>query len=293
MGRVKNRKLNETLRKNNRSYIHFYNRFVNMAVTRFKWTGLPETIDERYLEMNLFGKGYCLFFKDDVVGYLALPCTLNGPMDVYDIPIRRMAYASNGYNIWRDKNDSVIIYNNSIHGNYVLDGEYYADKLFQLDRAMDVNAAQQKFPFFVKCDDDDYFTLKQAMEKYEGFQPFIFSTKSMDLKNSFQTFPVTVPYICGNLNTLKQSVWDEALEFLGIPSSREKKERKITSELSAENGAAASSQNSDLFMRKQACRMINAMFPELNVNCEFNYDAFKDIAAAGEPEETEPEREVE
>ena len=35
------------------------------------------------------------------------------------------------------------------------------------------------------------------------------------------------------------------------------------------------------------------MFPELNVDCEFNYDAFKDIATAGEPEETEPEREVE
>ena len=36
---------------------------------------MPDTIDERFLELALFSMGMAVFFKDEVMGYLALRTT--------------------------------------------------------------------------------------------------------------------------------------------------------------------------------------------------------------------------
>ena len=95
----------------------------------FEWKNLPETVDPRFLELTLFAKGQAVFFKDDVMGYLALPVAINGTWNVYNIPKSRRPYATNGYqNILNDKN-SVIIYNNYTHTNSMLDVEMFSRRL--------------------------------------------------------------------------------------------------------------------------------------------------------------------
>lgn len=36
----------------------------------YKWEGLPDTIDERFLELTLFDNGYGLYFRDEIIGDL-------------------------------------------------------------------------------------------------------------------------------------------------------------------------------------------------------------------------------
>ena len=57
-----------------------------MAMSRGHWSNMPKTIDLRYLEQTLITQGSCVFFKDDVLGYLCLPVVLNGKLDVYGNP---------------------------------------------------------------------------------------------------------------------------------------------------------------------------------------------------------------
>ena len=59
---------------NNQTYLMYYNRLKELALNLFKWINLPDTIDERYLELTLYEQGQAVFFRDDVLGYLALQC---------------------------------------------------------------------------------------------------------------------------------------------------------------------------------------------------------------------------
>ena len=100
---------------NNRTYLYYYNRLTELAISMFEWKNLPASVDERFLELTLFSDGVAIFFKDEVLGELALQTTTRGKFNVYRIPTERRAYASNGYNKELDINNSVIIYNNMLH----------------------------------------------------------------------------------------------------------------------------------------------------------------------------------
>lgn len=63
---------------------------------------------------------------------------------MYRIPVNRRAYAVNGYQRNLNNKDSVIIYNNYLHTNSRLDAVMFAKRLYNLDRAIDVNANAQK-----------------------------------------------------------------------------------------------------------------------------------------------------
>ena len=52
--------------KNNRTYDYYFYRLRDLAISRYKWHNLPDSVDERFLELCLFDKGMCVFFKDEV-----------------------------------------------------------------------------------------------------------------------------------------------------------------------------------------------------------------------------------
>ena len=45
---------------NNATYIQYYNRLIELSIAMFDWTGLPDTIDPRFLELTLFKYGRVL-----------------------------------------------------------------------------------------------------------------------------------------------------------------------------------------------------------------------------------------
>ena len=71
---------------NSRSYINYYERLKNIAMNMFEWQNLPDSVDVRWLEWCLFEFGYCLFFEDEVMGYLTLNCSIGGRLNVYRTP---------------------------------------------------------------------------------------------------------------------------------------------------------------------------------------------------------------
>ena len=47
----------ESAYMNNRTYLQYYNRLTELAISMFEWKNLPDTIDPRFLELALFGDG--------------------------------------------------------------------------------------------------------------------------------------------------------------------------------------------------------------------------------------------
>ena len=283
----KNKRRGEAVIDNKLIYNHYYNRLMELAISRFQWNNLPDTVDARFLEITLCNYGFAIFFKDEVMGYLALKSMINGPLNVYNIPIRRKAYANNGYQKELNESDSVIIYNNMMHTNVNTDLKIFADKLYQIDRTLMVNINAQKTPVAILCDENQRLTMMNLYAKYEGNEPFIFGSKNLDLK-SIQSINTQAPYIADKLWETKTQLWNEAMTYLGISNvSMVKKERLVTDEVSRNMGATVASRYSELSERQRACDRINKMFG-LNVSVEFNSDvlAYADEEIIGDESQT-------
>lgn len=256
---------------NNRTYMQYYNRLTELSISMFEWKNLPPTVDPRFLELTLFSDGMAVFFKDPVLNELVLQCMISGPLDVYRIPKNRTAFASNGYRMELTEKNSVIIFNNMLHTNSILDVEMFSKRLYNLDRAIDVNANAQKTPILIQCTENERLTMKNLYEQYDGNQPFIFGDKALNTVG-IKVLKTDAPYVADKLYELKTQIWNEALTYLGISNTNiMKKERMITDEVQRNQGGVIASRYSRLDSRKQACKKINEMF-NLNIDVDYRED---------------------
>ena len=257
---------------NNATYIQYYNRLIELSIAMFDWTGLPDTIDPRFLELTLFKYGQAVFFEDEVMGYLALTNAVQGGFDVYGYPVASRAYSPyNNYQKNLTLDDSVIIYNNYLRTPSSLDVEVFARRLYNLDRVIDVNANAQKTPVLIKCAETQRLTMKNLYKEFDGNSPVIFGDNGLNDAN-FTVLSTEAPYVADRIYQLKIQIWNEALTYLGISNINvQKKERLITDEVSRNMGGVIASRYSRLNARQNACEKINKMFG-LNVWCEYRDD---------------------
>ena len=278
-------------------------RLSELAMSMFEWKNLPDTIDSRFLEYTLFYEGAAIFFKDadlDIIGksldtekdkeeiivennddevhkydtsgsYLALQVMLGGDLDVYRVPRSRTAY-SVGYQYPNlNKDNSVIIWNNMLRMPEYPRMMFYAQKLYEIDRTIDVNVKAQKTPVAIMCNENERLTMRNVYEQYDGNQPFIFGAKDLDL-NQFTVLKTDAPYVADKLQELKVEIWNEALTCLGISNINvQKKERMVTDEVTRNMGGVIASRHSRMDMRRMACDDINRMFG-LNIQVEYRED---------------------
>ena len=270
MGRAKRENWESAL-LNNRTYLQYYNRLLELAINMYEWKNLPKTVDERFLELTLFSDGMAVFFRDDILGDLCLQCMIGGNLDVYRIPIERTAYATNGYQMRLNNTNSVIIFNNYTHTNSMLDIEMFARRLYEIDRTIDVNVKAQKTPVLIRATENQRLTLKNLYMQYDGNEPFIFGDKNLDM-DGIKALKTDAPYVADKLNILKRQIWNEALTYLGIENSNtEKKERLVSDEVTTNLGGVEAQRFCRLNARRQAAKQINKMFG-LNIQVDFRQD---------------------
>lgn len=253
---------------NFKTYNDYHDRLMELALNVFEWENLPPTVDERFLELTLYDMGYCLYFNDEIIGNLALTCTIGGRLDVYRIPIMRSAYAQNGYRKMCTKNNSVLIYNNYLHTPTALSIDLFAKRLYEIERAIDVNVKAQKTPVAILASEQQRLTMQNLYMQYDGNEPFIFGDKNMDIDN-IKPIVTNAPFVADKLQILKHQIWNEALTFCGIENSnQDKKERLVSDEVGSNYGNIEAQRNVMLNARKQAVKQINAMFGT-NINVKF------------------------
>lgn len=273
------------------SYTQYFNRLTELSVSMFDWIGLPPSVDPRYLELALFSQGAAVFFQDEVLGFLALKSTINGPLNVYRIPTRRRAYADNGYNKVLTDRDSVLIYNNMLHNNSVLDVKLFAKRLADLDQTIDVNARAQKTPVLIQCSENERLSMINLYKEFDGNSPVIYGDKALNARG-LTVLNTGAPYVADKLYELKTQIWNEALTYLGISNiTVQNRERMVIDQVARNQGGVVASRYSRLESRRQACRQINAMFG-LEVWCDFREDYDPDLGTDAGDDDPEVNEEV-
>lgn len=258
----------ESAHLNRQTFDYYYFHLMELATACFHWKNLPDTIDPRFLEMCLFYKGMCVFFKDPVIGYLALQLLPGGTWNVYDIPTKRIAYGSNGYRMNLTAENSVIIFNNYSRMGTAPAIEMYANRLSNIARTIDVNVLAQKTPKILACSENQRLTLQNLYKEYMGNEPFIFGDKHLEV-TPITSLDTSTPFVSDKLQMIKRQMYNEALTYLGIENNNsEKAERLVTNEGISNVSPVQAARFTRLNPRQEACEQINRMFG-LNISCEY------------------------
>lgn len=269
----------ESTRLNNATYQYYYRRLFGLSISCFEYKNLPESVDERFMELALFADGNALFFEDPAMGHLCLRSANVGPLNVYGIPMQRHAYASNGYNADRTEKDSVIIYDNYERWPLQPAVAMYAYRLYIIERAIDTNVNAQRTPLLIQCDEEERLSFVNLMKQYEGNIPFIFATRGLNIEG-VKVFPTDAKYVGKDLQELKQQIWNEALTMIGIANANfVKRERLLSDEVARSMGGVIASRYSRLESRRDAVDKINDMFGlNIEVNFRDTTDEYRQIA---------------
>ena len=254
--------------RNTIAFDHYYNQLLNLAMSCFEWSNLPEEIDERYLELTLCQEGKIAYFDDDVMGNIVMKYAENAQPNIYNNPVRIHAYSHTGYSRMLEFDEFEPIFNNYTRTPIIFDLKWYAEKLAAIDRTIEINVNAQKTPVILKVDPNNRFSLVNMFEQYNGNTPLIVADRSLDMEG-MQVMKLDAPYVAEQLNDLKAGIMNECLTMLGIDNSNlNKKERLITNEVVTNLGNVMAMRYTRLDARREAVERINKKF---GTNIEVDY----------------------
>lgn len=258
---------------NDLQFRFYYEWLEQMACSIYRWEGLPPEIDQRFLEMTLFDRGLSVFFYDEAYdAFFSCTGTPSGAINMYQNPLRYIAYGADSFQRNLEASDCVPIWNNYLRRPDQNAMMIYARRLADIDRTIDVNLNGQKTPIFAVVPESQRQTVKQLMQQWSGNEPIIIGADGMFDPSAITYLNAGIPFITPDLLKAKQTIWAEIMTYLGIQNTNiSKAERVQSAEVSANDGQIEASRLVRLNCRRMACEEINRKYG-LSVWCDMNAD---------------------
>lgn len=272
-----------------------------ICANRFSWKGLPDEIDTRFLELQLFRQALCVFFFDtEYDRYFALRGSGAGHWNMYDNPITFQVTGNSMINRTLQagnplyKSEIAIVNGEPVETKTLIrDGcvpiwantlrapdwdivLLQATKLAEIEQTIEVNLKAMRKPFLFAVDDNERQSFTNLWRQHQEGQPVIFGTQALgdSLDEKVKLFDLGIDKeIVLNLQISKSKIWNETMTLLGINNAnQEKRERLVADEVSANDSQIMAVRNSALSAREYAVEWINKMY-NLNVKVEWNETA--------------------
>lgn len=241
----------------------------NIAINIFEWkrkNGEPlETISEgltsTQIEEELYDEGTSLFFKDENIGYMALPVAPASTLNVYKKPTKFRAIGNN-YNKEYDVDNSVLIKNNTLKKATAEIIDFYTGKLADIELTKDLHRNAHKTPLVLETTEDTLLTAKNIFKKIHANEPVIFKNKTRgEGEVGVSVLNANVSYINDKLEDDYHNYEARILTALGLDNYVEDKHERVQSaEVESQQEYIISSFRASLNERKKACEKINNMF---------------------------------
>lgn len=282
------KQLKENQLSNFRTYEMYLREMLTLAENVFEFENLPDFIDVAFLNKKLLRDGSIAFFKDEVLGVIALPYTVMGTLDIYQRPQKIMAIAPNGsYRRILNPEEYVIMYDNNGRYPLFLDITQYAERIALDTRTIDINILQQRTPRFWKTSSDKERSIRDIINNVDGLENTVLTYEDINL-DDIQLILQPAPYVADKIDIQKEKLWNEFLRLIGIANMNfQKKERNIKDEVMASQGGTIASRYSRFEPRQKAIKLINEKFGT-NINVRY-YDGIptseKDVIEDNEESE--------
>lgn len=248
---------------NNITFSYYYYKMMLIVRNLFEWEGLPNNMESRWIERYLFSDGKCIFYKDPTMGFMVAGYGQNGSVNCYDDPtlVDPIApnYVYNGEQLVNGENCYVIRNNDLMLPEFSV-VRYYAYKLANIDRAIDVNIEAVKTPVLITCTDKQRLSLKQAINQRKDNEPVIYADNSFD-KDMISTLDLKPTPVFKDLQIQKHMIINEFFTDIGINNANmDKKERMVSTEVEANDEQVKACEDVLLRSRMEACKQINRIF---------------------------------
>lgn len=246
-----------------------------IAMNRYKWINLPDTINPRFLEMTLARNALAVFYYDfELKRFLALRGGAADGGDMQDDPQNFRIFG----NRFTPKTLG-IEYCVPIWANYFRVPDWdivmiYASRIAEIDVTLEINALQARRGKIITVDENRRLSYDNIIKQIDEGNPAIKVTEDILRDGQIQTMDMGVlPDSITELHMYRTRVWNELMGCLGINNSnQDKKERLVSDEVDANNDQVAAVRFVNLNARKQAVAEINDMFG-LDINVEYSSDA--------------------
>lgn len=257
---MKTKMINSQL-SNARTYQMYFRQMLALAENVFEFEGLNKFIDVSYLNKSLLRKGSIAWFKDEVIGVIALPYRSLTTLDIYGRPKKIEVFSnSNGYHRILNKNEFVIMYDNNGRYPLYLDIAQMAERMALCVRTQDINIAQQKTPRVWKANQDKLNSIKALLNNIDANVESIVAHESEDLEG-LECILEPAPYVTDKIEQKIDKLWAEFFRLIGVANLQEqKRERVIQDEMIASQGGTIASRYSRYEPRANAIAKINEKF---------------------------------
>ena len=248
---------------NNITFSYYYYKMMLIVRNLFEWENLPNNMEARWIERYLFLDGKCIFYKDPTLGFMVAGYGKNGSVNCYDDPTlvdpNAPNYTYNGKQLINGENCYVIRNNDLMLPEFSV-VRYYAYKLANIDRAIDVNIEAVKTPVLVTCTDKQRLSLKQAINQRKDNEPVIYADNSFE-KDMISTLDLKPTPVFKDLQIQKHMILNEFFTDIGINNANmDKKERMVSTEVEANDEQVKACEDVMLRSRQEACKQINRIF---------------------------------
>lgn len=244
-----------------------------LSVNRFKWYGLPESVDPRFLELTLFYRCLSVFYYEPETGeYAALQASPVGGFNYMDNPKQFRTYGNDFPGRTMSNRVCVPIWGNNLRIPDLDIVQVYASDMADIHRTLQINTVNTRHNKVAVSNEDTRLSVRNILRQIQEGQQVV--ETNMDLDEVVQTIDLGIhPDLNMNTSILKARIWSEALAMMGINgSNQDKKERLVEAEVGANNEQVFAARAVSLNARKRAADEINRKFTELEISVEYNED---------------------
>lgn len=257
----------------------YIRKLTEMCITRFKWEGVPPSVDTLFMERTLFYNSLSVFLFDPRFGeYMAVRGTISGAPNYTDNPTRFRLFGTGGYPTTLIHARNCVPIWGSISRLPDTDVvSIYARKLAEIDRSIEINAENARRTKVIIANQDSKLTMANVVNSLHNGDPAIYVAErdqAMSAHEKVETIDLGIDVAhVERLHILKVRLWNECMTYLGIDGgNQDKKERQITSEVEANEEQVNLIKETALLTRKIAADEINRKYCDLNVSVSYNTD---------------------
>lgn len=242
----------------------FQNDLIELALSRFRWVGLPETCNERYLEWVLLTEGSATLAYPSLTSetLLSLKSVQQGAPNMYDEPRAWRALGATGKtNFMCNWTNGVWIWENSTRYPLMVKINIWARELADIMRTKQINRFHMRLPLVITAPQDRALDVQNFYKNIANGEPFVLAFDNFSDIQTSATMPERArEYIGDKLQADWSNTWDAIYRELGIDSMPFKEERMIEDEVNSTMQPTELARLSPLTTRRAACDKLNARF---------------------------------
>lgn len=232
-------------------------RIMAVLLSRYRWVGLPEGVDQYWLEHTLCSQGLVAVYRPDFVDRPVWTTASVQQLTRLGRPATYRLDRLDGGSVVLDAQAVVPIWCASDHAPVLDVVALYAERLAHIDISLDGLVVASRHPVVLVGDETAQLTLAQFWRQLQAGQPAIWTHSAFgrSIREQVQAFDLGIrPDSIASLQEAKRDLLAELLPLLGVRvQPGEKRERLVASEARAAADETAVLRAAGYDTRLEAC----------------------------------------